>query len=89
VTTGAADGNDVVLVTSAERSFVQETRRVRVFAVYDPTDNTVFARIIAARSLRDNVWLEGSAGLFAGTSLDTIGLMTRRDFIYARLKVFF
>ena len=33
----------------------------------------VFARAIGAVTLRDNVWLEVSGGLFAGSSLDTIG----------------
>jgi hypothetical protein len=89
VTASDAQGTDVVLVSSAERSFARETRRVRAFAVYDPIDDTMFARLIAAVSLRDNVWLEGSGGLFAGTATDTIGLLTRRDFLYARLKVFF
>ena len=54
-----------------------------------PADGTTFTRVIGAVSLRDNVWLEGSGGLFTGTSLDTIGRLTRRDFVYARLKVFF
>ena len=49
----------------------------------------MFSRLIAAVSARDNVWIEGSAGLFAGSALDTIGRLTRRDFAYLRLKVFF
>ena len=77
------------VVVVADRTFARETRTLRLFAVYDPGDATVFARLIAAVSLRDNVWLEGSAGLFAGSALDTIGRLTRRDFVYARLKVFF
>lgn len=44
---------------------------------------------ISAVSLRDNVWIEGSAGLFNGTSATALGRLTRRDFLYARLKVFF
>ena len=80
---------DVSLVVAADRSFARETRTVRVFAVYDPADATTFTRVIAAVSLRDNVWLEGSAGVFTGSSLDIIGRLTRRDFAYARLKVFF
>ena len=83
------DGTDVSIVGSADRTFARETRRLRVLGVYDPVDDTGFARIIAAISLRDNVWLEGSGGLFAGSALDTIGRLTRRDFVYARLKVFF
>jgi hypothetical protein len=80
---------DVSLVVAADRSFARETRTVRVFAVYDPADATTFTRVIAAVSLRDNLWLEGSGGLLTGTSLDIIGRLTRRDFAYARLKVFF
>jgi hypothetical protein len=80
---------DVSLVVAADRSFARETRTLRLFAVYDPADATTFTRVIAAISLRDNVWIEGSAGLITGTSLDIIGRLTRRDFAYARLKVFF
>ena len=83
------DDTDVSVVASVDRNFARDTRRIRVFTVYDPADDTVFARVIAAFSLRDNVWLEGSGGLFAGSSTDTIGRLTRRDFVYARLKVFF
>jgi hypothetical protein len=87
--TRRAGDTDLLVVASTDRSFVRDTRTVRVFGVYEPTDGTGFARIIAAMSLRDNLWLEGSGGLFAGSSLDTIGRLTRRDFVYARLKVFF
>ncbi len=80
---------DLMLVGAVDRSFARETRTLRVFTVYDPTDETMFVRVIAAVSLHDNVWLEGSGGLFAGSSLDTIGRLTRRDFVYGRLKVFF
>jgi hypothetical protein len=83
------NGNDVSLVLSADRSFARETRTLRVFAVFDPADETTFARVIAAISLRDNVWLEGSGGLFTGESNDTLGRLGRRDFVYTRLKVFF
>lgn len=82
------DGSDVSLVAAADRSFARETRTLRVFAVYDPADRTMFGRVIAAVSLRDNVWLEGSGGLFTGSSSDTIGRLTHRDFAYARLKIF-
>ena len=79
----------MTLVIAADRSFARETRTLRVFAVYDPADATTFTRVIGAISLRDNVWIEGSGGLFTGASLDVIGRLTRRDFAYARLKVFF
>ena len=81
--------SNVSLVVAADRSFARETRTLRVFGVYDPAEGTTFTRVIAAFSVRDNVWLEGSAGMFAGHSLDVIGRLTHRDFAYARLKVFF
>jgi len=80
---------DLNLVMAVDRSFARETRTVRVFAVYDPIDDTTFARVIGAISVRDNVWLEGSGGLFLGASDDTLGRLSTRDFVYARLKVFF
>jgi hypothetical protein len=83
------DRTDFSVVVAADRSFARETRTLRVFAVYDPADATAFVRVIGAVSLRDNLWLEGSGGLFAGEAPDTIGRLTRRDFLYARLKVFF
>jgi hypothetical protein len=81
--------SDVSVVLAADRSFSRETRTLRVFAVYDPAEATTFTRVIGAVSVRDNVWIEGSAGVFTGSSLDVIGRLTRRDFAYARLKVFF
>ena len=81
--------SDLNLVLAAERTFARETRNLRVFAVYDPVDGTSFTRVIAAISVRDNLWLEGSGGLFAGTADDTLGRLANRDFVYARLKVFF
>ena len=73
----------------ADRRFARETRTLRLLGVYDPTDGTVFARVVAAVSVRDDVWIEGSGGLFGGAAFDTIGLLTRRDFLYARLKIYF
>ena len=89
VTHQDSDGTDALIVGSADRRFAADTRTVRVLGVYDPKDDTGFARVIAAISVRDNVWLEASGGLFAGSAPDTIGRLTRRDFVYARLKVFF
>lgn len=83
------NGSDLSLVVVTDRSFARETRTLRGLAVVDPADGTAFGRVIAAVSLRDNTWVEGSAGIFAGSSPDTIGRLTRRDFLYVRLKVFF
>jgi hypothetical protein len=81
--------NDLSLVIAADRSFARETRTARVFAVYDPADGTTFIRGIASANVRDNVTIEGSAGLFAGSSDDMLGRLSQRDFVYARLKLFF
>ncbi len=80
---------DLSLVLALDRSFARETRTLRVFGVYDPADATTFTRVIGAVSVRDNVWIEGSGGLLTGSSFDIIGRLSRRDFVYARLKVFF
>jgi hypothetical protein len=82
-------GTDVSLVLAADRSFARETRTLRVFAVTDPGNGTSFVRAIGAVSLREDVWLEGSGGVFTGTSATTLGRLTRQDFLYARLKVYF
>jgi hypothetical protein len=83
------EGTRTTVVAAADRSFARETRNVRLFAVYDPTEDTAFLRAISAASLRDNVWIEGSAGIFAGSSASTLGRLTHHDFLYARLKVYF
>jgi hypothetical protein len=85
----ALHDTDVTLVVAADRSFARETRTVRVFAVNNPERGTTFLRAIGAVNLRDNVWVELSGGMFAGASADTIGRLTDRDFVYARLKVYF
>jgi hypothetical protein len=83
------DGTDVLVVASADRSFARETRSLRVFAAHNLAENTTFARVIGAVSLRDDVWLEGSGGLLTGTAADFIGRLSRRDFLYGRLRVYF
>ena len=85
----AIAGTEALIVGSADRSFARDTRRIQAFVAYDPDDDSAFARLIGAISVRDNVWLEGSGGLFAGSSLGAAGGLAGRDFVYARLKVFF
>lgn len=81
--------HDFTLVSSVDRSFARETRTVRAFAVYNPAEQSVFARLIASLSVRDNVAVEGSAGWFEGSGTDALARFADRDFIYGRLKVFF
>ena len=83
------DRTDVTVVAAVDRSFARETRTVRVFGVYNPSEESAFGRVIASFSLRDNVSLEASAGVFTGDGRDVLSLLESRDFVYARLKVFF
>ena len=90
------DGTDLTLVGWGERTFARETRSVRLLAVYDPSDDTAFVRGIGAISFRDNLWLEGSAGWFTGEprgsargAIDVLSLLSRRDFLYTRLRIHF
>ena len=94
---GQASDSDMTLVAAADRSFVHDTRMVRVLAVYDPGD-AFFVRAIVTVSVRDDVAIEGSSGLFTadaamsnrvGLAVDTLARFARRDFLYARLKVLF
>jgi hypothetical protein len=80
---------DVTLVGWAERTFRNETRAVRILAVYNPDAASAFLRGIAAVNLRDNLWLEASAGWLRGTELDLLSRLSTRDFVYARLKAYF
>ena len=91
------EDTDLTLVGWAERTFARDTRSLRLLAVYDPAADTAFVRGVGAVSLRDNWWLELSAGWFTGdpaaeapaSGVDVLSLLSRRDFLYARLKVHF
>jgi hypothetical protein len=83
------ENTDVRLVGWAERTFARETRTVRMLAVYNPDAASAFVRGIVAFSLRDNLLLETSAGWLRGTELDLLSRLSTRDFVYARLKVYF
>ena len=87
--TPSSSGSDLTLVGSADRSFARETRTLRAFAAYDPVDRTFFGRIIAAVSLRTTCGSKDRRDCSRGSASDTLGRLTRRDFLYARLKVFF
>jgi hypothetical protein len=83
------DRTDLTLVGTVDRSFARETRSIRIFAVYNPGEDSAFARAISTFTLRDNVSLEASAGWFTGDGLDVLSRLATRDFVYVRLKVFF
>jgi hypothetical protein len=83
------DRTDTTIVASLDRSFARETRSVRAFAVYNPGEQSAFARVIAGFNLRDDVLFETSGGWFTGAGDDSLSRFATRDFVYARLKVFF
>ncbi len=83
-----SDGG-VQLVGGAERAFARDTRRVRGFAVVDPSEGTAFVRGLGAWNVRDNLWLEGSAAWFAGEGTDFLGRYTDRDFVSVRVRYYF
>ena len=80
---------DVLMVGWAERSFVRETRTVRVLAAWNPDAESLFVRAIGGWSLRDDVALEVSGGWLQGAGQDLLSRLAQRDFLYARLKVHF
>jgi hypothetical protein len=80
---------DVTLVGVVDRSFARETRTLRALTVYNPGDSTAFARVIGAFSLRDDVALELSGGVFAGAGPDIFAMLNDRDFLSIRMRVFF
>jgi hypothetical protein len=83
------DTTDVDLVGSLERAFDRDRVRVRGFAVVNPADRFAFVRVVAARSLRDNLTGEASAGVFAGPRAVTRQALARfdgREFILLRLR---
>jgi hypothetical protein len=77
------------LIVGADRSFAQERYSTRVFGVVNVNDGSAFLRNITTITLRDNLVLEGSIGWFFDESADTIGRFADRDFLYARVKVYF
>lgn len=85
----AIDRTDLTIVGAVDRAFARETRTIRAFGVYNPREDSAFVRLIATFSLRDDVSLESSGGWFAGDGVDALSRLATRDFLYARLKVFF
>lgn len=86
---GVVDRHDLQLVTSIDRSFARETRRLRVFGVYNPGDHSAFVRGVGGVSLRDGWWIEASAGWLTGNGADTLSRLADRDFVYLRARVYF
>ena len=86
---GAIDRHDLQIVTSVDRSFARETRRLRLFGVYNPGDRSAFVRGVGGVSVRDGWWIEASAGWLTGDGADTLSRLADRDFVYLRARVYF
>ncbi len=83
--------HDLSLIGSVERRFSRDRYLVRVFGVANPVDESGFVRGLVAWSVRDNVSVEGSAGVFVGsdTGTDALSRFRNRDFAFARLRWYF
>jgi hypothetical protein len=85
----SVERTDTNLVGSIERRFGRDHYLARTFAVVNPADASAFVRGLFAWSVRDNVSIDASAGVFLGTGDDTISRFKGRDFAFARLTVYF
>ncbi len=88
---GAAEATrtDATVLGFAEGRFARETRRVRSFLAWNPAERHAFLRFVVAISPQDNVWVEASAGWFAGEGSDLLGRFATRDFVHASLRIHF
>jgi hypothetical protein len=85
----AIDRTDVDLVGSIEHHFGRDRYVARAFVVVNPGDAAAFLRGLFAWSVSDNLWIEASGGLFAGTGDDTLSRFSGRDFLFARVRYHF
>ena len=79
----------VSFIFSGDRTLSRERYQFRAFTVYNPSEDSGFARGIATAKLRDDLAVEASAGWFAGDGRDAIGRFADSDFLYLRLKYYF
>lgn len=87
----ASHNTDLSVIGSIERRFSRDRFLVRVFGVANPVDDSGFVRSLAAWSVRDNVAVEASGGVFFGSAAgtDTLSRFRERDFVFTRLRWFF
>lgn len=87
----AAHNTDLSVIGSIERRWARDRFLLRVFGVANPVDESGFVRSLAAWSLRDNVTIEASGGVFLGPAAgtDTLSRFRERDFLFTRLRWFF
>ena len=87
----ATDDSDtnVSLIFSADRTLARERYQLRAFTVYNPSEQSAFARGIATATLRDDLAAEASVGWFVGDGRDRIGRFSDSDFLYLRVKYYF
>ena len=81
--------NHVNVIASIDRRFAREKYLARIFGVVNPDDTSGFLRGLFSWSLRDNVLLEASGGVFLGEGTDTVSRFNDRDFAFLRLRYSF
>jgi hypothetical protein len=64
-----------------ERRFHFGREKVESFLIYNPLDNTLFARAGVGIRPLPGFWLELTGGLFAGSGSDLVGRFDRADFV--------
>ena len=79
----------VNVIASVDRRFSRDRYLARVFGVLNPDDRSGFVRGLASWSVRDNVLLEASGGVFLGEGSDTISRFNDRDFVFLRARYSF
>jgi hypothetical protein len=77
---------DVDIVGSMERAFRGDRYLARGFLVVNPADAAAFVRGLWTWKIRDNVTFDVSVGAFMGSSRDTIGRFSTRDFVLTRAR---
>jgi hypothetical protein len=77
------------VIASIDRRFSRERYLARVFGVVNPDDRSGFVRALFSWSVRDNVLVEASSGVFIGKGSDTISRFSGRDFVFGRVNYHF
>ena len=80
------DRRSISAVMVAERRFARDTRLLRAFGIYDATARNGVVRANGAISVREGLWVEATAGWFAGRRrTGALAPFIDSDFVYARV----
>lgn len=79
------DRQSLASVGIVEKTFARGTRLVRGFGIYDSLNRNGIARAVAAMSLREGLWIEGTAAWLSGQRRGFFGNFIDDDFVSLRL----